>query len=97
LNLQQRILTMMLKTPEATASGAMAAMFDPAIRRDDVATMPALAIYAGTAQVLNVEDMKKILPNYEGTQIAGAGHFLMMEKPKEFNELLIAFLEKIRL
>jgi hypothetical protein len=31
LNLQQRILTMMLKTPEATASGATAPMFDPAI------------------------------------------------------------------
>lgn len=95
--LQQQILTMMLKAPEATAAGVMAAMLDPAIRKDDVTPVPALAIYAGTAQPPNVADMKKSLPNYEGTQIAGTGHFLMMEKPKEFNELLITFLEKIEL
>jgi pimeloyl-ACP methyl ester carboxylesterase len=27
-------------------------------------------------------------------EIAGTGHFLMMEKPEEFNRLLIAFLDK---
>lgn len=30
--LQHRIFTMMLKAPEATAAGAMAAMFDPSLR-----------------------------------------------------------------
>jgi sigma-B regulation protein RsbQ len=94
--LQQQILAMMLKAPEATAAGAMAAMFDPAIRKDDVASMPALAIYAGTARPPNVEEVKKSLPKYEATQIAGTGHFVMMEKPAEFNRLLIDFLDKIR-
>ena len=94
--LQQQILAMMLKAPEATASGAMAAIFDPAIRKDDVMPMPALAVYAGTARVPKDEDMKKSLPKYEGTQIAGTGHFLMMEKPGEFNKLLMVFLEKIK-
>jgi pimeloyl-ACP methyl ester carboxylesterase len=36
------------------------------------------------------------LPNYEGTQIAGTGHFVMMEKPEEFNRLLTGFLDKIK-
>ncbi len=93
--LQQQILTMMLHAPEATAAGAMAAIFDPAIRKDDVASMPALAIYAGTSQMPNVDDMRKTLPGFEETQIAGTGHFVMMEKPAEFNRVLTAFLDKI--
>lgn len=47
--LQQQILSMMLKAPEATATAAMAAMFDPAIRTADVTKAPALAVYATRA------------------------------------------------
>jgi pimeloyl-ACP methyl ester carboxylesterase len=94
--LQQQILAMMLKTPEATAGGAMAAMFDPALRKEDVTPMPAFAIYAGTAQMPNADVMKKALPNYEATQVAGTGHFVMMEQPEEFNRLLVGFLTKIK-
>ena len=94
--LQKQILTMMMKAPEATAGGAMAAMFDPAIRVKDVTAAPALAVYAGTAQMPNVAETQKVLPKFEATQIAGTGHFLMMEKPDEFNRTLQAFLDKIK-
>jgi pimeloyl-ACP methyl ester carboxylesterase len=93
--LQQQILAMMLHAPEATAAGAMEAMFDPALRRDDVTTVPALAVYAGTNHPPDAETMKKVLPRYEAAQIAGTGHFLMMEKPDEFNRLLTAFLARL--
>ena len=93
---QKHVLAMMLKAPEGTAAGAMGAVLDPAIRTDDVTPMPALAIYAGTAQVPNAEETKKVLPKYEAMQIAGTGHFVMMEKPDEFNRVLTAFLEKIK-
>jgi pimeloyl-ACP methyl ester carboxylesterase len=36
-----------------------------------------------------------VFPNYEGTQIAGTGHFLMMEKPDECNLVLTTFFDKI--
>jgi pimeloyl-ACP methyl ester carboxylesterase len=94
--LQAQILTMMLKAPEATAAGAMASIFDPSLRSTDVMKTPALAIYAGTATVPNAAETKQILPNYEAAQIAGTGHFLMMEKPDEFNRMLTAFLDKIK-
>jgi pimeloyl-ACP methyl ester carboxylesterase len=97
LALQKQILTMMLKAPEATAVGAMAAMFDPANRKDDVTAAPALAVYASTAPVPKAEDLKKALPNYEAVQMAGTGHFLMMEKPSEFNAVLVGFLQKNKL
>jgi pimeloyl-ACP methyl ester carboxylesterase len=99
LPLQQQILDMMLKAPEATAVGAMAAVFDelnPANRKDDVVAMPALAIYAGTANLPNADDMKKTLPNFKAAKIEGTGHFLMMEKPTEFNRLLTEFLATVK-
>jgi pimeloyl-ACP methyl ester carboxylesterase len=86
----------MLGTPEATAIGAGAAMFDPSIRTADVIKAPTLAIVAGTAQVPSSESLKEIVPNFEATQIAGTGHFLMLEKPADFNRLLAAFLERIQ-
>jgi pimeloyl-ACP methyl ester carboxylesterase len=94
--LQKQILSMMLTAPEATAAGAMAAIFDPALKSSDVIRVPALAVYAGTAQLPSVQTTKEILPNFEATQVAGTGHFLMMEKPDEFNRLLTAFLDKIQ-
>jgi pimeloyl-ACP methyl ester carboxylesterase len=93
--LQQQILTMMLRAPEATAGGAMEAIFDPALRSEELTPAPALAIYAGTNPPPNAETIKKVLPRYEAAQIAGTGHFLMMEKPDEFNRLLTAFLAKV--
>jgi pimeloyl-ACP methyl ester carboxylesterase len=93
--LQEKILTMMLAAPEATAVGAMNAMFDPVIRWTDVIAAPALSVYAGTANVPDAAATKELYPNHEATQMAGTGHFLMMEKPAEFNRALAEFLDKI--
>lgn len=93
--LQEQILAMMLAAPEATAAGAMATIFDPAIRWTDVIDAPVLAIYAGTARVPDAATTKELFPNYEATQFAGTGHFLMMEKPDEFNRVVAEFLDKI--
>jgi pimeloyl-ACP methyl ester carboxylesterase len=92
--LQEKILAMMLKAPEATAIGAMGSILDPALRKSDVTPMPALAIWAGTnPQLPNVEETKKVLPHYSQTQVAGTGHFVMMEKPDEFNQLVTSFVD----
>jgi pimeloyl-ACP methyl ester carboxylesterase len=94
-DVQQKVLAMMLKAPEATAIGAMGSMADPSLRKADVTPMPALAVWAGTnPQLPNVDEARKTLPKFEQTQVAGTGHFLMMEKPEEFNRLLIAFVDK---
>jgi pimeloyl-ACP methyl ester carboxylesterase len=93
--LQDKILSMMLAAPEATAVGAMNAMLDPVIRWTDVIEAPALSVYAGTATVPDAATTREFYPNHEATQIAGTGHFLMMEKPAEFNRVLTEFLDKI--
>lgn len=93
--LQEKILAMMLAAPEATAVGAMNAMFDPSVRWTDVIQAPALSVWAGTASFRNDAATKELYPNHEATQLPGTGHFLMMEKPDEFNRVLAGFLDKI--
>ena len=93
--LQEKILAMMLGAPEATAVGAMNAMFDPALQWTDVIDVPALSVYAGTGNVPDNAVTKQLYPQHEVTQLTGTGHFLMMEKPDEFNRVLAGFLSKI--
>jgi pimeloyl-ACP methyl ester carboxylesterase/lysophospholipase L1-like esterase len=92
---QKHVLAMMLAAPEATAAGAMRSILDPSLSTEDVTPMPALAIVAGTGQLPNVAETRKVLPAFEATQVAGTGHFVMMEKPEEFNRLLMAFLDRV--
>jgi len=93
---QQQVLSMMLAPPEATAAGAMAAVFDPSIRWTDSIKAPAFAIYAGTSRLPDLAKTREVLPDFSATQIAGTGHFVMMEKPDEFDRALAGFLDKIK-
>ena len=93
--LQDQVLKMMLAAPESTAYGAMVATFDPKIWGTDVMTMPVLGLFADRSALGNPEVTKKVLPNYEHHEVAGTGHFVMMEKPREFNALLTAFVDKL--
>jgi len=92
---QQHVLKMMLAPPEATASGAMIATFDTASLNGFVTTVPVLGIYAGTPMASR-DALKQVFPNSEYVQVAGTGHFVMMERPEEFNRLLLAFLGKVK-
>ena len=94
VTLQKQITAMMLRPPEATAAGAMAATFS-SNWTDDVMTMPVLGVYADKSQLANRDSLKKIFPELEYVEIPGTGHFLMMEKPQEFNRLISAFLDKL--
>ena len=91
--LQDHVLKMMLAAPESTAYGAMVATFDPKVWGNDVMTMPVLGLFADKSALGNPEITKKVLPNYEHHEVAGTGHFVMMEKPREFNALLTAFVD----
>jgi pimeloyl-ACP methyl ester carboxylesterase len=93
---QKSVLAMMLAPPEATAAGAMVAMFDPSIRWTDEIRAPAFAIYAGTSQLPDLAKARELLPDFSATQIAGTGHFVMMEKPDEFDRALSGFLDRIK-
>ena len=94
--LQQHILKMTMGTSEATADGAMAATWDQASWKNDVISVPVLGVYADKSGLANRDGMKRLYSDLDYHEIPGTGHFLMMEKPDEFNRLLTAFLAKVK-
>ncbi|MBZ5603677.1 MAG: alpha/beta hydrolase [Acidobacteriia bacterium] len=93
-DLKTRIEKMMTAPPDAAAAGSMAAMGDPAIWKEDAINVPVLGIYADKSRLGNRELLSKLFPSIEYTEIPGTDHFLMLEKPEEFNRVLMAFLDK---
>ncbi len=92
--LRAQILAMMLGAPDATAAGAMAAMFDPVNQSSRTIAAPALSVFAGNSNFANTEATKELLPDWTEEKFAGTGHFLMMEDPARFNAVLRTFLEQ---
>lgn len=93
---QTKVLAMMLGAPEATAVGAMNATADPAGQTEAIPAVPLLGIYAEPGGIASRDTVLARFPSAEYTQIPNTGHFLMLEKPEEFNRLLLAFLAKLK-
>lgn len=85
-----------MSTPQHVLVSAMEGMSDLAIWGEDKIDVPVLAIMARNPfYPPNVEEsFRTIAPKMEFYMWEGVGHFLMMDKPKEFNETVIAFLDK---
>jgi pimeloyl-ACP methyl ester carboxylesterase len=92
--LRTQIRAMMLGAPDATAAGAMAAMFDAKNQSDRKIMAPALTIFAGTSRFASDQSTREVVPNWTSEQFAGTGHFVMMEQPEKFNAALRSFVEQ---
>src|SRR5256885_1474079 len=95
----ERIKTSSLNTPQHVIVSAMEGMADPSIWGEDKINVPVLAIMARNPfYPPNVEEsFRAIAPKMEFHMWDGVGHFIMMEKPKEFNEAVLQFLDKNKL
>lgn len=93
---QGRIKTSYMSTPQYVLVSAMEGMVDPAIWGEDKINVPVLAIMARNPFFPpNLEEIyQRLAPGVDFRMWEGVGHFLMMDKPKEFNEAVIAFLDK---
>jgi len=94
-----RIKASSLNTPQHVIVSAMEGMADPSIWGDDKINVPVLAIMAKNPfYPPNVEEsFRAIAPKMEFHMWDGVGHFIMMEKPKEFNEAVLQWLDKNKL
>ena len=94
--IKERITAATMSTPQPVLVSAMEGMADPSIWGDDKINVPVLAIMAKNPfYPPDVEAVTRTLvPNLEFHMWEGVGHFLMMERPKEFNAAVIAFLDK---
>lgn len=93
------IVTTSLTTPQYVLVSAMEGMADPAIWGDDKITVPVLAIMAKNPFFPpNMEEIfRELAPNLEFHIWEGVGHFIMIEKPREFNATVGEFLDKKKL
>lgn len=92
--IQEHILKMMLAAPESTAYQAMVATFAASNWTDESFAVPALGIYADHSTSDDPAYFKQIFPKGSTVEVPGTGHFVMLEKPAEFNRLLADFLPK---
>jgi pimeloyl-ACP methyl ester carboxylesterase len=82
--------------PKHVAISAMKAMMDRSIWKDDPIKVPVQTILTKGANWTPEykKYVRKLAPEIDYQQMEGVGHFLMMEKPREFNALMMAFLKK---
>ncbi len=82
--------------PQHVAVSAMRNMFDAKVWKDDEIKVPLQALMANLPHWSEeyVKHVRKLAPKVDYQTMDGVGHFLMMEKPDEFNKLLLGFLEK---
>jgi len=94
--LREEIKSSMLSTPQYVAVSAMDGMASKVIWTNDKINVPVLAIMAKSPfwPADNEQFYRSVAPNLEYHMWEGVSHFLMMEKPTEFNEALEAFLMK---
>lgn len=97
--LKKRIRDAMLATPDHVALSAMDGMADEKIYAPDKIDVPVLALMAKspfwTPDVKEV--YQSIAPDIDFQMWANVSHFLMMEKPKEFNEEIRKFIVRKKL
>jgi pimeloyl-ACP methyl ester carboxylesterase len=97
--LKTEIRSAMLATPDYVAVGAMDGMNDEQIHAPDKINVPVSAILAKSPfwQPDTERFLRSLAPNLEFQMWENVSHFLMMEKPAEFNQTLRAFLVKNKL
>lgn len=59
-------------------------------------SVPTLAIYAKPVPPLTEQTLRRMFTNLKYQEWEGTGHFIMLEKPKEFNQTVLAFIGQLR-
>jgi pimeloyl-ACP methyl ester carboxylesterase len=94
--IKERIQASFLNTPQYVIVSAMEGMVDESIWGPDKINVPVLAILAKSPfWPADTEQFdRSIAPKLDYQVWEGVGHFLMMERPKEFSQAVNAFLDK---
>jgi pimeloyl-ACP methyl ester carboxylesterase len=95
--LRQEIKDKMLSADQRVAASAMQGFGDPAVWEEEPLRVPVLAVYAQSPYLEEDHEqyLRRLFPDLQYKEIDNTGHFLMLEKPEEFNSLLKGFLDKL--
>jgi pimeloyl-ACP methyl ester carboxylesterase len=93
---QERIKSSFSNTPQHVLVSAMESMNQDSLYGPDKMNVPVFAVIAKSPfwPADTEQYFRSIAPDFEIQWWEGVGHFLMMEKPKQFNDAVIAFLDK---
>ncbi|HYP53421.1 MAG TPA: alpha/beta hydrolase, partial [Pyrinomonadaceae bacterium] len=91
-----RVKKMMLATPQHVAVSAMEGMSDERVYTTEKINVPVLAVVAKSPfwPADTEAFFRSLAPRLEFRMWEGVSHFLMMDKPQEFNRELASFLEQ---
>lgn len=94
-SLRERIKTTILKTPQHVAVSELESTIDPELGKPDRIDVPVLMILAKQpAWTSDYEKfVRELVPHLDYQMWENVSHFIMMEKPDEFNKALTAFLQ----
>lgn len=93
-DVKDRIRGVALKAEQHVAVSAMKGMLDPSTWKDEEIKVPVQAIMAPNPFWTEEyqKGVRRVAPQLDWRMMEGVGHFPMMEKPQEFNRLLLEFL-----
>ncbi len=93
---KERVMSSFFSTPQNVLVSAMESMNQDSLYGPDKINVPVFAVLAKSPfwQPDTEEFFRSLAPDFEMQWWEGVGHFLMMEKPKQFNDAVIAFLNK---
>jgi pimeloyl-ACP methyl ester carboxylesterase len=97
-DVRKTVKATMQSAPQHVAVSALKGMSDPAIWKDDTIAVP-LQVIVAKAPFWSAEYeqyVRTLAPQADYRVMDGVGHFLMLENPGAFNELLAALLRKER-
>lgn len=97
--IKTEVRTAMLSTPDYVAISAMTGMTDEKLYAKDSIKVPVLAVLAKSPfWAADTEAFyRSLAPNLDFYMWDNVSHFLMMEKPQEFNRTMQAYLDKHKL
>lgn len=88
----------MQSTPQHVVASAGRGMMDLSVWKDDLILVPLEVILAKSPYwTADYEAaVRKLAPDVTWHVVEGTGHFVMLEKPQEFDVLLLAFLKRLK-
>jgi pimeloyl-ACP methyl ester carboxylesterase len=97
--IRERVQASFLNTPQHVLVSAMEGMADDSIWGEDKINVPVLAVMAKSPfwPADTEQFYRSIAPTLDFQMWEGVGHFLQMEKPAQFDDAVIAFLDKHKL
>jgi pimeloyl-ACP methyl ester carboxylesterase len=96
---KERVKTSFLNTPQYVMVSSMDAMYTDTLYAPDKINVPVLAILAKSPfwQPDTEQFLRSLAPDLTFQMWEGVSHFLFLERPKEFDAAVIAFLDQKKL